>query len=376
MPVSGLLQIHVLKSYSVSNLNRDRDGENKWVMFGGHRRARISSQCLKRSIRRSPQFTEAMAGLIANRTRVLPRLIVGGLDCTPEERDAILAVCRVFGSAPKEEVDEAGEDGDKKKKSAKAKRGAKENLSVDLTNQVLAFSDEEAAMIGREALAILRANGALTEADMAAISPIQDLTPMVDLALFGRMSTARALTRIDGAVYFSHAISANTCEAIADFFTAVDERVPGSGAGMMGEKSFAAPLHYISLKIDLDLLVLNLGGNVTLARNAVIALINGLLLTDPSGSQNSMSSNPKPSFAMFERSDVKIATDYHNAFLYPVEKLEIAEDRDLAAVARDQLVNFALAEQSRYFIERERVMFPDNDVADIGRLEQVLRDLI
>ena len=45
------LELHILQSFAPSNLNRDDTGSPKDCEFGGVRRARISSQCLKRSVR-------------------------------------------------------------------------------------------------------------------------------------------------------------------------------------------------------------------------------------------------------------------------------------------------------------------------------------
>ncbi|GAG35872.1 unnamed protein product, partial [marine sediment metagenome] len=47
-----LIEIHVLQSFAPSNLNRDDTGAPKDAIFGGTRRARVSSQCLKRAVRR------------------------------------------------------------------------------------------------------------------------------------------------------------------------------------------------------------------------------------------------------------------------------------------------------------------------------------
>ena len=48
-----LIEVHILQNHAPSNLNRDDTGSPKEAVFGGYKRARISSQCLKRSIRRS-----------------------------------------------------------------------------------------------------------------------------------------------------------------------------------------------------------------------------------------------------------------------------------------------------------------------------------
>jgi CRISPR system Cascade subunit CasC len=45
------IELHLLQSFGPSNLNRDDTNSPKDCEFGGHRRARISSQALKRAIR-------------------------------------------------------------------------------------------------------------------------------------------------------------------------------------------------------------------------------------------------------------------------------------------------------------------------------------
>lgn len=51
-----LYEIHMIKNYPPTNLNRDNTGAPKTCMFGGVLRGRISSQCLKRSWRTSELF--------------------------------------------------------------------------------------------------------------------------------------------------------------------------------------------------------------------------------------------------------------------------------------------------------------------------------
>ena len=46
-----IVEIHALQNFAPSNLNRDDTGAPKDALFGGTRRARVSSQCLKRAVR-------------------------------------------------------------------------------------------------------------------------------------------------------------------------------------------------------------------------------------------------------------------------------------------------------------------------------------
>lgn len=81
-----LVEIHMIQNHSPSNLNRDDLGAPKTCIFGGVARARISSQCLKRSIRnpgnpnvvhnRGPGiFAEAMGQHVGIRTKLFPWLV-------------------------------------------------------------------------------------------------------------------------------------------------------------------------------------------------------------------------------------------------------------------------------------------------------------
>jgi len=46
-----ILELHIIQNFAPSNLNRNDTGAPKDCIFGGSRRARISSQCFKRAMR-------------------------------------------------------------------------------------------------------------------------------------------------------------------------------------------------------------------------------------------------------------------------------------------------------------------------------------
>src|SRR5512138_2793880 len=66
-----VIELHLLQNFAPSCLNRDDTGAPKDCEFGGVRRARISSQCLKRAIRRDAGFSELLAAHGGVRTRRL-----------------------------------------------------------------------------------------------------------------------------------------------------------------------------------------------------------------------------------------------------------------------------------------------------------------
>ncbi|MHB1424627.1 MAG: type I-E CRISPR-associated protein Cas7/Cse4/CasC [Gemmataceae bacterium] len=70
-----LIEIHVLQNFAPSNLNRDDTGSPKDCEFGGYRRARISSQCLKRSVRWIPAVQQVAEATFAHRSNMHARQI-------------------------------------------------------------------------------------------------------------------------------------------------------------------------------------------------------------------------------------------------------------------------------------------------------------
>jgi len=69
-----LIEVHMIQNHAPSNLNRDESGSPKSAYFGGYRRARISSQCLKRTYRTSKTFRKEVDSL-GMHTRSMPEEI-------------------------------------------------------------------------------------------------------------------------------------------------------------------------------------------------------------------------------------------------------------------------------------------------------------
>src|SRR3712207_5559036 len=75
-----LVELHIIQNFAPSNLNRDDTGSPKDCEFGGYRRARISSQCLKRAVRTAFREHELVPdGAIATRTKRLVEAVAGRL---------------------------------------------------------------------------------------------------------------------------------------------------------------------------------------------------------------------------------------------------------------------------------------------------------
>lgn len=82
------LELHILQNVAPSNLNRDDTGAPKDAAFGGTRRARLSSQSLKRAMRE--QFTtDGTAFDAAVRTKRLIEAVDGVLHTLVEQPEDV-----------------------------------------------------------------------------------------------------------------------------------------------------------------------------------------------------------------------------------------------------------------------------------------------
>jgi len=115
-----LIEIHLLQNHSPGNPNRDDVGAPKSAYFGGRLRGRISSQCIKRSIRMFPAFKEALAGHLGERTKLFPELVRGQLNKSKiptEEHERIVLACTRIAKKEKETGKQEKEMADGKKRT-------------------------------------------------------------------------------------------------------------------------------------------------------------------------------------------------------------------------------------------------------------------
>ena len=91
------MEVHLIQNFAPSNLNRDDTGQPKSAYFGGFRRARISSQCSKRSARREGPMADLLQLRGAVRTRQLIVEIARRIDQRDDPADeTISTVAAVF----------------------------------------------------------------------------------------------------------------------------------------------------------------------------------------------------------------------------------------------------------------------------------------
>ena len=359
-----LIQIHILQNYVPSNLNRDDSGSPKRAIFGGYPRGRISSQCLKRSMRRSQVFEDAFRerGMLADRTNRLPRLINEQLEILGADASARQIIIKRLpelggGSAVKDD-----EDGELKTK-----------ILVYLT-------PVETKLVAEKLWALYQDVGDKKFSGMK-IKEIEDKivheTPRsVDIAMFGRMTTSVAFEDIQAAVQVAHAISTNSLTPEFDYFTAVDDLSGETGAGMIGDLELNSSTYYKYINICWEDLVKNLGDETEIAVQAVSALIEAAALAQPSGKQNSTAAQNLPDFMLVEISPKNIPVSYANAFLKPANH---QQNTTMMQTSISQLNDYAIRMRKAYALNGTRGYYTTEvelpDVSNRGRLAEA-RDVL
>lgn len=272
------IELHILQSFGPTNLNRDEDGNPKDCDFGGVRRARISSQCIKRAIRRSPTFARLTGVSNGMRTKriaeqICAKLVQSGM---PAEKAARLGTEFALAYAGK---------------TVKTKSGD----IVDQTNVLLYFSPSELEMIVNG----LQEGGNPADLAKEIKKKTKGHASAPDIALFGRMLADSPDTNLDAAVQVAHAISTHRVDFEYDFFTAVDDLKPSDdpGAGMMGYIGFNSACYYRYARLDWQKLVANLD-DVELAKRTLNAFLQASLDATPSGMQNSHDNQTPPALAL------------------------------------------------------------------------------
>jgi len=348
-----LIEIHMLQSHAPSNLNRDDTGSPKDAWFGGHLRARISSQCIKRSIRTSPLMEQELGEHLAVRTRRFPELLQAELRSLELDDDAVRVIAAKATQFGKGEA--PASEGTAEQQQVKAgKPQEPEHLE---TRQLMFCSAAEVGelatalaslyeRVGAQAFAKMNPEGVIKELGAAGAS----LPRSVDIALFGRMTTQPApFANVEAAMQVAHAISTHAIERQFDYFTAVDDLKMGdeTGAGHLGDIEFNAAVYYKYFSLDWDEFIddRHLAGDADVARRAVAVFIRAAALTTPTGKQNSFAAHNPPDAILVEVKPENIPVSYANAFVDPARP---DSDNDLVEASIKAFAGYAAKLRTMY----------------------------
>ena len=335
------VELHIIQNFAPSNLNRDDTGAPKDCQFGGYRRARISSQALKRAIR----MTFGEENLLpeesrARRTKRIAGALVERL--VAHGKDAVAAAAVVEAAIQGIGLSfEKPKEGDTEKKTqyllflGQREINALADVCLAHWDTLVDVAPNADAASERDAKKAKKANKAALpkQVQQAVLDALDGRS--ADVALFGRMLADLPEKNIDAASQVAHAISTHRVATEFDFYTAVDDLKPDdtAGADMLGTVEFNSACFYRYSNIDVDQLIENLGGDVDLARTTVEAFLWASIHAIPTGKQNSMAAQNPPSFVMAVVRDRGLWS-LANAFVNPVAP---AHDGDLIERSVDAL---------------------------------------
>lgn len=288
--MSLFVEFHLIQNFAPSNLNRDDTGAPKDALFGGHRRARVSSQCFKRAIRlNSAEAATIPPEYQGIRTKKLKQLLEKRL-AELERTDAVSRIEAALAAA-----------------GLKLKEDGKTEVLLFLgQGEIEAFAqlihthwDMLATAPAAEAKKTKKeAKAALPAEIVKKVKALLDGKKAVDVALFGRMLADMPGVNQDAACQVAHAISTHKVEREFDYFTAVDDKgdEDETGAGMIGQIEFNSATFYRYAALDAAKLVDNLHGDKDLALTGIRAFAQAMARAIPTGKQNTFAAHNPPSF--------------------------------------------------------------------------------
>lgn len=296
----NFINYHILISHSPSCLNRDDMNMQKSAIFGGKRRVRISSQSLKRTMRKSPYYSQHLGeGTI--RTKHLGKLRDVLLDRLSNRFDEEIITKTLALLTVKDLNAEVAVEGDAVAPWAVDEfawfcEQAKQGIANGLDEKGISKQIKEQGAAMRKAL-----------------------TGGLDIALSGRMATSGLLSelgKVDGAIAVAHVITTHTVDADIDWFTAVDD-LQELGSGHLDTQEFSSGVFYRHASLNIHQLRENLGNAPREKALEVAAHVLHLMATVvPSAKQQSFAAHNLADLAMVSFSDIPISLA--NAFEEPV----------------------------------------------------------
>lgn len=258
------VDIHVIQSLPPSCVNRDDTGSPKTAMYGGVRRARVSSQAWKHAMREL--FREYFSDSeLSERTKKIVEKVAEQIDLlgTSSKEDAIKKAEKI--------INQAGVS------------------TKDLEAKALFFmSNKQAENLAQLALMDPLPSKKDVQAALNAGKGI-------DIALFGRMVADDPALNTDASAQVAHAISTHKVENEYDYFTAMDDRSPEdqAGAGMIGTVEFNSSTLYRYATVAAHELEQNLG-DVNATAKAIKEYIRAFVCSMPTGKLNTFANNTTP----------------------------------------------------------------------------------
>jgi CRISPR system Cascade subunit CasC len=353
------LDVHILQNVPPSNINRDDSGSPKTAFYGGVRRARVSSQAWKRSVRTAFREDAATSSDAGRRTRRLPQVIADRIvNRCPQLAEHADAVGVAAASAMFKVKPAKGNPGDRPTTEYLLFFG---EAQIDqLVDVLVKRADEVSAALG-------------DQEELAKVVSGLDLEKLGvtghpgAVALFGRMVADAPETNVDAACQVAHAISTHEVIDQFDYFTAVDDEVQDNsqtGAGMIGSIEFNSATLYRYATVDMRELVQNLDGEQGRALDIAIAFARSFATSMPTGKSNTFANHTRPELVILAVRDDQ-PVNLVGAFEHPIQR----SDRGFVAESAARLVAY-LNEQDEVYGTAPRLVtasYPASLVDEISR---------
>jgi CRISPR system Cascade subunit CasC len=387
--MTTFIEVHALRAFPPSNLNRDDLGTPKTAVFGGVRRLRISSQCLKRTWRMSEHFRGAFAEeQLGVRTDRLPeevlRAVGDALD--GDARNGLVALLTSIGKKGAKQASEDDDEAADRDEPGAADADAEIAAGKPRTPHLLFLSRQEIDAIGafaREEREALTKVFKKKKVDAETIKKLRKQLEQhlqthtsknaVDVGLFGRFVTSDEIDTVEGALQVAHGLGTQTVEVEYDYFTAVDDLGDEPGAGHLGESEYASSVLYLYACCDLAQLEKNLGARTAggrvadeeakrLARASLPALVRAIAQATPKGKKTGTAPHTRAEYVeVVVRRGAPLS--FANAFIKPVSTH--AQGSDVMAGSITQLVKHRDRLEAAY----------GHDKDALGRFVLCLRDV-
>lgn len=271
------VDVHVIQTVPPSNVNRDDTGSPKTAVYGGVRRARVSSQAWKRATRLD--FENSLdSSELGVRTKRLVEIVAEEVRTLDPGADL-----EASQSAAKDVLGKGGI-------TVKPPKGG----GPDEAGYLVFLSRLQITALAELATQVMAGE----DVDRKAVQAVLKDKNSIDLALFGRMVADVSDLNVDAAAQVSHAISVHAVETEYDYFTAVDDHKQqdadeDAGAGMIGTVEFNSSTLYRYTTVNVEALLKNLG-DPEATRRATEAFVQSFVRSLPTGKQNTFANRTLP----------------------------------------------------------------------------------
>lgn len=279
------LDIHAIQNVPPSNINRDDTGNPKTALYGGVRRARVSSQAWKHAMRE--MFPKLLPeGSLGVRTKLARGLIANRIaELKPEYAEQAQEFAHGVLTATGVKI--------------KASDRAGSEKGTDVTEYLIFIANSELDALARVAIGWAEAGldpKKPTAPMKKEVSAVFHGVQAVDIALFGRMLADAPDLNTDASAQVAHAISVDPVTVEYDYFTAVDDCAAedNAGAAMIDSVGFDSSTLYRYATVDLDSLRDQLGSDEAAARGAA-AFVEAFVRSMPAGKMNTFANRTLPS---------------------------------------------------------------------------------